>query len=252
MGANGDPIQDEWPQDHRILRHVTKSELQSLGCLEYPPAKASTLGNTIHQIFHSDRWDEISIQLYESMKPSLKLASLFIVETQVLHYWHALLFGPRERVEELRLCDNGSFETYENTSFRRHWDSSSRTPLLTDQMILDTSKAFSQLSRTTRFRFSWACDTSPSRICRISPRLRQPPLPELSRFGSASDVEVHIGHVGALLDPKFSTSQKLRIQFMFAMTLVHALAHVCNNAIQYHPGLTLEPYFEDDSQAETG
>lgn len=243
-------IGEEWPKRHRILGHVTKNDLQSLGCLEYPPAKSSTLSNTIHQLFALDRWDNVSDRMYESLKPSLKLASLFLVETQVLHYWYALLFGPRKIVTEYITCDDGSLEMNENTSFSRHWFSSSQTPFLIDPMILDTPWAFLQLSRTTRFRFSSYIGTSPSRILRIS--TRSPPLPELSSFGSASDVEIHSGHIRALKNPKFSTSQKLRIQFVFAMRLIHAVAHVCNNAIQYNPRYTLEPYFEDDSQAETG
>lgn len=250
MDKNGDLSRYKWPTKHRILGHVTKGELQSLGCLEYPPAKPSTLQEFIHPLFARDRWKNLNTSQYECLKPGLVLATALIGKPQLLHYWYALLLGPRKIVQERVKREGGGSYTRQNHSFHAYRDPSSQSAVLTEDMMIQTALAFCQLSRTTSFSFSWECGTTPSIIRRVS--ARSPPFPERSRFGSASDVYINIGHFGALRNAGFSTSQQLRAQFLFAVTVVHAVAHVGNIAIQNQPKHVLEPYFEDDGQAEPG
>ncbi|MCJ1471256.1 hypothetical protein MMC07_009904 [Pseudocyphellaria aurata] len=240
---------DEWPKDHKILDHVSKAELQRRGFLEYPPAKPSTLSNAIHLLFAPKAWDNVSNTGYDSMIPALRLATRFISDPQLLHYWHALLHGPREIVQEWREV-KGSLHAKKNFAFHPNRDPFTRLPFLTSEMMKRVHLSFHRLSRTTRFQFSFDCNRKPSLTRRVT--TRPPPLPELSHFGKASDVLIHGGHLVALADQSCSTSRKLRIQFIFAVSLVHAVAHVCNDAVQHEANFKWEPYFENDSQAETG
>lgn len=249
MDEDGDQLRDEWPQGHRILDHVSKDELQRRGFLEYPPAKPSSLSNAIHPLFGPELWEDVPATLYDSMRPALRLATRLISDPELLHYWHALLHGRREKVLETRRVD-GKRHVNHNVSFHSNRDPSSQSPILTGEMIRRVHDTFRLLSRTTRFHFSFDGNVKPSLTRRVT--TRPPPLPGLSPFGRASDVLIHGGYISALSDENCSTSRKLRIQFIFTVSLVHAVAHVCNDAIQHEANFTWEPYFEDDSQAETG
>lgn len=164
--------------------------------LEYDPAKPSTLGNSIHELFSEDLWDGIDARQYDSMKPGLKLATLFISEPQLHYYWYALLLGPRKTVGEAVLHADGSWGKTKFFFSLLSWPIQPRTNSYGSN---DPRYSYSFLPTRTHnmIPLSWDCGTGSSVTRRVFARL--PLLPELSPSGSASDVYIHVGHWGLSL-----------------------------------------------------
>ncbi|OAL50461.1 hypothetical protein IQ07DRAFT_587123 [Pyrenochaeta sp. DS3sAY3a] len=60
----------------------------------------STLENEIHSILRPDNWHGCSDEIYEVLKPGLRLASLLLTSQATAHFWHTLLYGKREPCEQ--------------------------------------------------------------------------------------------------------------------------------------------------------
>lgn len=58
--------------------------------------KSSTLNNDIHSIFRPENFHGCPDDIYEQLKPALRLATLLILHRATSSFWHTLLFGERE------------------------------------------------------------------------------------------------------------------------------------------------------------
>lgn len=64
----------------------TIDRLQEQGFFELTP-RDNTLTNEIHKTFHRDRFENITDEAYQNMKPALQLASYFVQHPEVLRYF---------------------------------------------------------------------------------------------------------------------------------------------------------------------
>ncbi|KAF2131630.1 hypothetical protein P153DRAFT_365204 [Dothidotthia symphoricarpi CBS 119687] len=58
-----------------------------------------TLDNEIHPIFRLENWHGCPDDIYEVLKPGMRLATLFLTSQATAHFWHTLVFGKREACE---------------------------------------------------------------------------------------------------------------------------------------------------------
>ncbi|GAB7339101.1 hypothetical protein MBLNU457_5753t1 [Dothideomycetes sp. NU457] len=70
-------------------------------------AVANTLTTDIHPLFAYDRFYECCPEIYEVLKPALRLASTLLLHPAAAIYWHTLAFGDRE-VDQVQSIANGS------------------------------------------------------------------------------------------------------------------------------------------------
>lgn len=55
-----------------------------------------TLENDVHPIFRPENWHGCPDNIYEVLKPGMRLATLLLTSRATAHYWHTLVFGERE------------------------------------------------------------------------------------------------------------------------------------------------------------
>lgn len=63
---------------------------------EYAPVKESTLDNEIHPIFRAENFHGCPDEIYDVLKPALRLSTLLLFSRATSTFWHTLVFGDRK------------------------------------------------------------------------------------------------------------------------------------------------------------
>ncbi|KAF1951423.1 hypothetical protein CC80DRAFT_206716 [Byssothecium circinans] len=69
---------------------------QAVSFSEDTPVKESTLDNEIHAIFRADNFHGCSDEIYETLKPALRLSTLLLFSRATSTFWHTLVWGDRQ------------------------------------------------------------------------------------------------------------------------------------------------------------
>lgn len=67
---------------------------------EDAPVRESTLENDIHPIFRPENFHGCSDDIYDALKPALRLSTLFLFSRATSTFWHTLVFGERKPCEK--------------------------------------------------------------------------------------------------------------------------------------------------------
>ncbi|KAF2018108.1 hypothetical protein BU24DRAFT_421111 [Aaosphaeria arxii CBS 175.79] len=219
---------------HYLLQH--EHSLQQMGCLEVPSLPRPTLRNDIHRIFRLDSWmrgyGQGTERFYTRMKPALRLASLMITESCMLPWFTHLCHGKRVRVEGTH--DSKGYVYLEPRRPSR-------------EGIEEVRRALRDLAEVVVFMFvperysegKWKNSWGTSAVCwrkwPWSRRFRAVDYPFMSRAAVRFEGEGH-GLPEIALNREFArffdsgyeectSSEQYRVMYMFAVTLVHELAH---------------------------
>ncbi|KAF2278062.1 uncharacterized protein EI97DRAFT_282527 [Westerdykella ornata] len=238
-------------------------ELQRMGCLEDEVPKPN-LRNEIHPIFRLDRWmggyGQPTEEIYPRMKPALRLASLFLTEECTLHWWTHTMLGE----EMTAYHDDGSGRTFRYIEanpeeFTPRGRSLARTKLyemadvimlmFTPERYKDTrdGKAWGMCSNHSIREFPWAQHFCSRDFPHIPGKYMQDKsrVPEITFSHKFSDF--YCNHYTSS-----SKCQILRVHFMFAMTIMHELAHAFHMFIGKDNGHKEPLHNQFDRYAELG
>jgi hypothetical protein len=69
---------------------------QAVTFAENPITPTCSLDGEIHRIFRLENWHGCPDNIYDVLKPALRLATLFLTSQATAHFWLTLLFGQRE------------------------------------------------------------------------------------------------------------------------------------------------------------
>ncbi|MCJ1248372.1 hypothetical protein MMC30_005589 [Trapelia coarctata] len=64
--------------------------------LDYRPIKPNNLDGPIHPIFRLYNWNNTPDDIYEVLKPGLRLATMFLSQERCMRWWSTILLGQRE------------------------------------------------------------------------------------------------------------------------------------------------------------
>lgn len=84
---------------------------QAVSFSEDTVVKKSTLDNDIHPIFRAENFHGCPDEIYEVLKPALRLSTLLLFSRATSIFWHTLVFGTRE------LCEKTT-EAYQQPCYR--------------------------------------------------------------------------------------------------------------------------------------
>ncbi|KAJ9627622.1 hypothetical protein H2203_002834 [Taxawa tesnikishii (nom. ined.)] len=215
----------------------------SQGC----PYLSSTLNVPIHPLLALDRFLDYPEELYNILKPALRLASLFLTHRVTSSFWHTLMFGKRE------LCPDASraagCDIY-RIRYGTHWNAQNAAAFAELLMMISNkiSIQFENIDpRSQTFGTCWI----PGEARRILPL-------DVHRWRRAL-IDMHLDiHSAAkqlsLLKGNADPAMVLRFHFFVAVNLTHELAHFLETA-QESPSpdfRIIEPFIGNQEFNELG
>lgn len=206
--------------EHPVMTIFTKAELQQLGMLELANAQRASLTNAIHPIFGQSSWVNVRVAHHIQLRPVLRLASHFITDPQLLPYWHAQIFG--QRFDIPRNIVVGPIYGHTLSFFQRTYDINKHTFALNNLDLVRTRDAFVSLAGVITFTIN----REPSQTGAVFSTLRDFDAASPTSFpGTASLIELDRKFLDAYARHDLTVSQRLRLQFFLATSLVHEVGH---------------------------
>ena len=258
-------LRDKWEKkfgnfvlNGKIIRYGFQAEeLLFKGALDLPDSQLrqpSNLRDEVHPLFERDNFDDCPDQIYDQLLPGLRLATKFITSSPLLQHWITTLFGERKRT----LDSSGAFNRE-----RIDWD----VPLSPDNIakFVTASRTWAKLFHVTfipQLNKHGSDDDDPCcgythPIVDYNKNETVPcnrPLEGL-RLATRSRIKLHGDYYIAA--SKFAVmkypnvAQKLRFNLMFAITIVHELAHAVENSFK-DLNSPCEVYIGDNVESEAG
>ena len=205
------------------------------GAIDLLDCQPSNLLGEVHPVFQRDNFDDCSDGVYDQLLPGLRLATKLISTSPLLQHWMTTLYGERKQTLDPegvfyreRISEEVPLNPDNITKFVKASQTWSKlfhinfVPQLNDQ----SSNEYSPCCGYTHPIFEYNKDQS-------IPCNR--PLEDLlsatrSRIKMHGDFYIAACKFGAMRYP--NNSQKLRFNLMFAITLVHELAHAVENTFK--------------------
>ncbi|KAF2686503.1 hypothetical protein K458DRAFT_198847 [Lentithecium fluviatile CBS 122367] len=221
---------------------------QAVAFLEDAVIKESTLDNDIHPIFRAENFHGCSDEIYETLKPALRLSTLLLFSRATSTFWHTLVFGDRNPCEK-------TSEAYGQPCYRIRED----VPWLEENATSFKSFMDDQVD-TVHFMFH---------------RDPLPPDPAYASMGLVADYKnglmrkldrkCHTSRV-CLHSDFYTTAKKLsmlvypepamvlRFNLFLAVCLAHEMAHFIEVSGPHHEHPLGEPevFFKDNMWTESG
>ncbi|KAI9880103.1 MAG: hypothetical protein M1830_005348 [Pleopsidium flavum] len=254
--------QEEFWKRHDVVKHFTEAELQQRGMLELDNAQRPTLTNAIHPIFRQANWVDVRPIHQTQLRPCLRLASHFITNHHLLPFWHALLFGPR--LEVPRNIAVGPDYGHTLHTFHRIFDFTTASYAVSTLELKRTEDALVSLAGSIQI----TVNREPTKISGILTTKRTfDSAPAAGFAGSTGLIEIDRRLLDTYSQNYLTISERLRLQYYIASSMVHELAHAVEGAVtpmlprsptrQGPPIFVLsefpdEPFFERDRLAECG
>lgn len=236
--------------------------------LEYRPIRPNNLEVPIHPLFQLDHWNNTPDDIYEFLKPALRLATMFLSQERCMRWWCTMLLGEREP-------DMSDIHKFGRPAQRIR----APVPITPGNALTAIEYLWEKGEEVVEgeghllsFRFgenlhlSWGRGPAFAYTCPLD--TWEGPLPTHKTWmDHYSKKKMHRAVVGLhgdyykqackLRDLKFpDENQKLRFYFLFAVSLCHEVAHTVESADLYHgsdtPYFVPEPYVEDMSVRESG
>jgi hypothetical protein len=211
--------EDMW-DEHPELNVFTKAELQQLGMLELADANRASLTNAIHPIFLAPSWVNVRIAHHTQLRPVLRLASQYITDPHLLPFWHAQLFG--QRIEIPRSVVVGPIYGHTLSIFQRDYDFVTQSYALSRLDLVRTREALVSLAGFITFTINREPGTTGAVLTTMRDFVSASPT---SFPGTASLIEIDRKYLDAYARPDLTISQRLRLQFFLAVSLVHEVGH---------------------------
>ncbi|KAI9718537.1 MAG: hypothetical protein M1812_003988 [Candelaria pacifica] len=235
----------------------SKADMDDELALELPDADLGDLSNDFHPAIQRKLFVNISDADYELISAPLRLVSRFLMEPTLIFYWYALIFGRRDKLST-ELEQKYGQPIY---SFHCAPPSNPRGGMSTHD-IRATLEALMSLEESVEFHFTtissdltWGFSQPISYD--LQPLLKYEGAPPQ---GDGVSVALNSKILAILRRNDISISQRLRVQYFLALGILHEFAHVVHIATTsapkdkngYEISPNLEPFYEDDRQAECG
>ncbi|KAH7114463.1 hypothetical protein B0J11DRAFT_541063 [Dendryphion nanum] len=221
---------------------------QAVTFSEEAPARVSTLDNEIHPIFRADNFHGCPSEIYDALKPALRLSTLLLFSRSTSNFWHTLVFGDRQPCEKTsKQYGQPCFRIREDVDFTEEHAAAFRS-FLDDQVD------------TVHFMFH---------------RDPLPPDPAYASMGLVADYKnglmrkidrkCHTSRI-CLHSDFYTTAKKLsllhypepamvlRFNLFLAVCLAHEMAHFIEVSGPHHEHPLGEPevFFNDNTWTESG
>jgi hypothetical protein len=212
------------------------------------PSQISTLDNEIHPIFRIENFHGCPDDVYEVLKPALRLSTLLIFSRTTSTFWHTLVFGERRPCPETselygqscsRITEDVAWTEKNAEAFRTFLDNQvdtihfmfHRDPLRTDPAYASMGLVSDYKNGLMR-RLDHKCHTS--RIC------------------LHADFYTVAKKLSTLRYPDHA--MVLRFNFFLAVCLAHEMAHFVEVSGPHHERPLGEPevFFNDNTWTESG
>lgn len=212
--------------EHPVLNVFTKVELQQLGMLELPDAQRASLTNAIHPIFLPASWVNVRVAHHTQLRPVLRLASQYVTDPHLLPFWHAQMFS--QRTEIPRSVVVGPIYGHTLSIFQRDYDFVTRGYALSQLDLVRTREALVGLAGFITFTINRESSTTGAILTTTRDFVSASPT---SFPGTASLIEIDRKYLDAYARPDLTISQRLRLQFFLAVSLVHEVGHRRNPSL---------------------
>ena len=213
---------DKW-HTHFLLSNFDEAEVQHLGMLELDGAQRPSLTNAVHPIFRQANWVQVRAAHYLQLRPILRLTSHFITNPHLLSYWHALMFG--ERIEIPRHVAVGPYYAHTLYSFHRIFDVTTNSYALSTLELERTQAALVDLAGAITFTINREPEKLNAVLSTGHDFTSTQTLP-VDFGGTPSLIELDRSYVDAYARPDLSISQRLRLQFYIAASLLHEVSSI--------------------------
>ncbi|KAI9696206.1 MAG: hypothetical protein M1836_005759 [Candelina mexicana] len=221
-------------------------DMQDEGAWEIFDADHGDLSNDIHPALDLRMFKHVSHTDYALISTSLRLVSRFLTEPSLLPFWCALILGERRRLSRELEAKYGQ-PMYSFHCMRGG---------MAAEDVRRTLDALTSLTKCVKYQFISMDDD-------LQWGLTDPDyqLPGLKKgIGEGASMYLNIQFLIVLRRLDISISQRLRVQYYLAISILHELAHVVRIATTEIPRdahyvdivPAMEPFFEDDRQAECG
>jgi len=218
-------------------------------------AVTNTLTTDIHPLFAYDRFYECCPEIYEVLKPALRLATTFLLHPAAATYWHTLAFGERE-IDQVQSIANGSLADSSTTLKRIQNDVryTVENAVRFNQYLLNLVK-FVQIGQESINPGVEGDGIVLFGCCFIAPgdmHRRHLPFDDIRCRRMYIDLHSDV-HTTAkrlsLLKGNADSAMVLRYNFFVAVTLCHEVAHFLEIGHNSHCG---EAFFNDNHFNEAG
>ncbi|KAI9656783.1 MAG: hypothetical protein M1821_003422 [Bathelium mastoideum] len=212
------------------------------------PSRTSTLNNEILPMFRWENFNDCALDVYEQLKPALRLSSLFITHRASSAFWHTLFYGKRLPCEEMstrygRKCTRIKADV--------PWEKTKADELY---------QHLESLSKQVHFHFDLLkkASISPSYTygyCNIVQDYTNP-LPadngcQKARVCLHTDFYTTAKRLSILDKRNVDPAMVLRFNFFLAVNITHEIAHFVELGHNY-PVRLGEVFLNDDTWAECG
>ncbi|KAF2197090.1 hypothetical protein GQ43DRAFT_425273 [Delitschia confertaspora ATCC 74209] len=221
---------------------------QAVSFSEDSVARRSSLDNEIHPIFRPENFHGCPDEIYEVLKPALRLSTLLILHRATAPFWHTLVFGDRQPDSETselygqacyRIRDDVSWSEERETTFKHFLDSQVDTlHFLFHREPLPRDPAYASMGLVADYKngilrkLAGKCHTS--KIC------------------LHTDFFTTAKRLSLLQYPE--PAMVLRFNLFLASCIVHEMAHFIEVSGPHHerPLEKAEVFFNDNMWTESG
>ena len=206
------------------------------------PERASTLTNPVHPLFARKNFVDCPAEVYDTLKPALRLASMILLHCATSAYWHTAAFGKRE------VCSLNALRGEHSIRIRKDvpWSE-------------DNARRFeshlTNIANHVRFYFNGVSpDTKIYGMCWLPCEHKRFILPldavwvHYAKIHIAFDFYTTAVRLSKTKNP--DSDMVLRFNFLLANTILHEIAHFLEYA--YNDSFTDEPYMNDNGYSEAG
>ena len=220
---------------HYKQRHGFRpEELLWNGALEKGNCLDSNLNNEIHPFFDRNHFDDCPDQIYDALIPAFRLASIFLTQPVVMHYWVACFYGVRSKDDSYGLS-GWRIRDRPGTDLKRANAASDRLRELASQKLVHftfAEKLLAEAQRPVRELFPRPVAPKGHRAYAVTQGVCNCAFETITTSGLLSStfhVTIHrdfyIAAEKIRLMKYPNPAQNLRLYFNLAVTLCHELAH---------------------------
>lgn len=198
-------------------------EVNAAGAVSLPNCQPSDLTNEIHPLLDRARFDDTPDAIYDQLVPGLRLASMFLTQPVCMQFWASLALAERKDDQEMSL------------KYGKRCQRIDKHVELTDENIATITKRLKDMGNANLIHFAFRHKTA---------------MPHAEIWGCSWPIRDYRGAVGRdltrslirlhadyyIVAEKLSQlkypeqSQSLRFSFIFAVIVLHELAHSIEGA----------------------
>ena len=220
---------------HYKQRHGFRpEELLWNGALEKGNCLESNLNNEIHPFFNRNNFDDCPDQIYDALIPGFRLASIFLTQPAVMHYWVTCFDGVRTRDQNYgqlawRIRDRPATDLRRANAAIDHLRELANRKLVhytfTEQVLMEPQRPVRDLFPQPVALKGHGAYATTQNVCNCAFETIALSGILLSKYHISIHRDFYVAAEKMRLMKYSNPAQDLRLWFHLAVVLVHELAH---------------------------